>query len=57
MSIDDAEMIQNEFKSKLNDLRKYSAREQEYIEAKNNLLKNVNNFYKGRKIIIRKKQA
>ena len=57
MSIDDAEMIQNEFNSKLNDLRKYSAREQEYIEAKNNLLKNVNNFYKGRKIIIRKKQA
>ena len=57
MSIDDAEMMQNEFNSKLNDLRKYSAREQEYIEAKNNLLKNVNNFYKGRKIIIRKKQA
>ena len=52
MSIDDAEMMQNEFNSNLNDLRKYSAREQEYIEAKNNLLENVNNFYKGRKIII-----
>ena len=52
MAIDDTKMMQNEFYLKLNDLRKYGAREHEYIEAKHSLLDNVNNFYKWRKMII-----
>ena len=52
MSIDDAEIEQNEFNAKLNDLSRYSPRNPKYLETKNKLLDNAKNFYEGRKKII-----
>ena len=52
MTLDDAEMKQNEFDAKLNALSGYSPRNQNYIEAKNKILVNAKNFYKRRKKII-----
>ena len=52
MSVDDAEMKQNEFDAKLDALSRYSPRNQKYIETKNKLLDNAKYFYKGRKKII-----
>ena len=49
MTIDEAESKQEEFDEILNVLNNYSARDQKYIEAKNRLLYNVNNFYEVRK--------
>ena len=53
MTINDAEMRQKEFNSILNKLNKYQPKAQKYIEAKNSLLNNVKNFYKGREKIIK----
>ena len=52
MTIDDAEMKQDEFNSILSSLSNYAPKSHKYIEAKNNLLDNAKNFYKGRKKII-----
>ena len=52
MTINDAEIKQNEFNSKLDDLQIYKPRKLEYIEAKNSLINNAENFYKGREKII-----
>ena len=52
MTIDHAEIKQNEFNAKLNALREYSPRNQKYLEAKNNLLDNAENFCKRREKII-----
>ena len=52
MTIDDVEMKQNKFNSMLAVLSNYSPKAQKYIEAKNNLLDNAKNFYKGREKII-----
>ena len=52
MSIDDAEIKQNEFNEKLNALSKYSPRNQKYLETKNMILDNAKNFYEERKKII-----
>ena len=53
MTIDDAERIQDQLNSILSFLRNYTARDQKYIEAKNNLLNNAKNFYEGREKIIK----
>ena len=53
MTIDNAEMKQNEFDAKLNALSRYSPRNQKYIETKNKLLDNAKNFYKGRKKLLK----
>ena len=53
MTIDDAEHIQDEFNSIFGVLSNYTPRDQKYIEAKNNLLNNVKNFYEGREKIIK----
>ena len=52
MTIDDAEMKQDEFNFILSSLSNYTPKSQKYIEGKNNLLDNAKNFYKGRKKII-----
>ena len=52
MKRNDAEMRQNEFNSIVDALNNYIPKAQKYIEAKNSLLNNVKNFYKGRKKII-----
>ena len=52
MTINDAQIKQNEFNLKLKDLEIYEARKQEYIKAKNSLINNAENFYKGREQII-----
>ena len=52
MTINDAKMKQNEFDAKFNTSSRYSPRNPIYTEAKNSLLNNVKNFYKGRKKII-----
>ena len=52
MTIDDAEMKQDEFNSILGVLSNYTPKAQKYIEAKNILLDNTKIFYKGRKKII-----
>ena len=52
MTINDAEMKQNEFNSIIDALNNYFSRTQKYIEAKNSLLNNAKNFYKGREKII-----
>ena len=51
MTIDDAEHIQDEFNTMLSVLSEYSPRGQKYTEAKNKLLDNAKNFYKGREKI------
>ena len=53
MLIDDAEMKQNEFDAKLNALSRYSPRNQNYIEAKNEILVNAKNVYEGRKKLLK----
>ena len=53
ITIDDAEMKQDEFNSILDALNNYSPKAQKYIEAKNSLLNNAKNFYKGREKIIK----
>ena len=53
MKIDTAEMKQDEFNTILDALNDYSPKAQKYIEAKNGLLNNAKNFYKGREKIIK----
>ena len=45
-------MKQDEFNSILDALNNYFPKAQKYIEAKNSLLNNAKNFYKGREKII-----
>ena len=52
MTINDAEMRQNEFNSVLVALNNCIPRIRKYNEAKNSLLNNAKNFYKGRGKII-----
>ena len=52
MTINDAEMRQNEFISIIDALNDYIPKSQKYNEAKNSLLNNVKNFYEGREKII-----
>ena len=52
MSINKAERKQHEFDAVLNALSEYSPRDQKCIEAKNKLLDNAKNFYKGKEKII-----
>ena len=52
LTIDDAEAYQIQFDPVLYNLNKYSPKNPKYIEAKNNLLKNVEKFYEGRNKII-----
>ena len=52
MTIDDAEHIQDEFDAMLSVLSDYTPRHEKYVEAKNKLLGNAKNFYKGREKII-----
>ena len=51
-TIDDAESKQDEFSAVLTHLKIYNPRDNKYIEAKNNLVNNASNFYKGREKII-----
>ena len=53
MTINEAEVKQDEFNSILGVLSNYTPRDQKYIETKNNLLINAKNFYKGREKIIK----
>ena len=53
MTINDAEMRQNEFNSILDALNNYSPRAQKYIKAKYSLLNNAKNFYKGREKLLK----
>ena len=53
MTINDAEMKQNEFDSIVDALNKYSPKVPKYAEAKNSQLNNAKNFYKGREKIIK----
>ena len=48
MTINDAEIKQNEFNSIIDAFDNYLPKSQKYIEAKNSLLNNVKNFYNGR---------
>ena len=48
MTIDRAEIKQDEFNSLLVVLSNYTPKSKKYIEAKNRLLNNAKNFYKGR---------
>ena len=53
ITIDDAEIKQDEFNSNLGVLSNYAPKYQKYIEAKNKLLNNAKNFHEGRKKIIK----
>ena len=52
MTINDAEMKQDEFDSILSSLSNYTPKTQKYIESKNKLLNNAKNFYEMREKII-----
>ena len=51
-TIDDVEGKQDEFSAVIAVLKNYVPRDNKYVEAKNRLLNNVENFYKGREKII-----
>ena len=51
-TIDEAKRIQEEFDVVMNALKNYAPRDNEYVEAKNELLNNAKNFYVGRQKII-----
>ena len=50
--IDDVERKQDEIRGVMGALKRYTPRDNKYVEAKNKLLNNVENFYKGRGKII-----
>ena len=52
LTIDDAEAYQIQFDTILYKLNKYSPKNPKYINAKNNLVRNVDNFFEGRNKII-----
>ena len=47
-TIDEVERKQDEFRAVIGALKKYTPRDNKYVEVKNRLLNNVKNFYKGR---------
>ena len=49
MTVDNAEIKQDEFDSIVTNLSNYTPKVQKYIETKNKLLNNAKNFYEGRK--------
>ena len=49
ITIDDAEIKQDEFDGMLYHLNKYTPKNLKNIKAKNNLVKNIEKFYKGKK--------
>ena len=51
-TIDDIEEKQDEFSAVISVLKNYVPRDNKYVEAKNKLLNDVENFYKGREKII-----
>ena len=51
-TIDDVERKQDEITGVMGALKGYAPRDNKYVEAKNKLLNNVENFYKGREKII-----
>ena len=53
MTIDDAELKQDEFNAVLGVLSKYTSGDQKYNQAKNKLLNNATNFFRGREKIIK----
>ena len=53
MTINDAEMRQNEFNSIVGALNNYIPKARKYIEAKNSLLNNVKNFYEGKEKLLK----
>ena len=53
MTINDAEMKQNKFNSKLDALNNYSPKMEKYIEAKNSLINSAKNYYKEREKMIK----
>ena len=53
MTIDDAELKQDEFNAVLGVLSIYTPRDQKYNEPKNKLLNNATNFFRGREKIIK----
>ena len=52
VTIDEAESKQEELNVVIVALKNYTPRDNKYVEAKNNLLNNVKNFYEGREKII-----
>ena len=52
-TIDEAKSKQDEFSAVLTHLKIYNPRDNKYIKAKNSLVNNASNFYKGREKIIR----
>ena len=52
ITIDEAESKQDEFKTVLHLLKKYSPKHDKYVTLKNNLTDNVSKFYEGRERII-----
>ena len=53
ITIDDAESKQDEITGVMGALKGYAPRDNKYVEAKNKLINNVENFYKGREKIIK----
>ena len=53
ITIDDAESKQDEITGVMGALKGYAPRDNKYIELKNKLVNNVENFYKGREKIIK----
>ena len=53
MTVDNAEMKQDEFNSMLRVLSNYAPKNQKYIEAKNKFLDNAKTFYEGRKKLLK----
>ena len=53
MTINDAEMKQNEFNSICIALNNYTPRHEKYTNAKYSLINNAKNFYEGREKIIK----
>ena len=50
--IDDVERKQDEIRGVMGALKRYTPRDNKYVEAKNKLLNNAKNFYEGREKII-----
>ena len=53
MTINDAEMKQNKFNSKLDALNNYSPKTEKYIEAKDSLINSAKNYYERREKMIK----
>ena len=53
MTINDAQIKQNEFNLKHNHWKIYKARKEDYVKANNNSANNANNFYNKRETTIK----